>query len=577
MKKLGIILLALTLLLTACGKQDSTPTQQEKLPVDQAASSRIRYAISLLADRQYIVNEIGQGGQEPAGSFVARGLTDADGSPFYKNGRVYLDPSQEAYSENFSQAIEILEQYYHYDETSGKFTDFPTLTFLYNTDENHRAVGEYLQSVLASVGIPVQLENQEWNTFLNTRKNGDYTIARNGWVADYNDPLCFLEMWTSDSGNNDVGLGKGAHSTYAGYSLDLTPWGYGIQVQTGTWSQTYDVLIDTIRSCPDRQTRYALLHLAQDMVMDTGCIMPLYYYTDLYLMDPRVEGFYGSPLGFKYFQSTRFEGSSTLNVCLASEPESLDPALNATVDGATTLCHLFSGLARWGENGELLPDCAQELPSGTENPDGTVTYTYTLREGLKWSDGKPLTAADFVFSWNRAASDALGADYGYLYRVITGYGQGPLGVEALDDRTLQVTLTGPVDYWNELLAFPALFPVREDTVGSEGWATDPGTYIGNGPYVMTGWEHDARITMQANPYFHDPERVTMENLHFYLSDDSNNMLVNFKNGTWQFLDQVASGELPALKKSYASSLHTAPQLGTYYLCWNINRSLAPGS
>ncbi|MBQ3639459.1 MAG: peptide ABC transporter substrate-binding protein, partial [Clostridia bacterium] len=100
-----------------------------------------------------------------------------------------------------------------------------------------------------------------------------------------------------------------------------------------------------------------------------------------------------------------------LSVCLASEPDTLDPALNSAVDGATLICHLFSGLAKWEQDSTgklvIVPDAAKELVAGVVNADGTVTYTYTLRDGLKWSDGKDVTAADFVFAWNRAASAAL--------------------------------------------------------------------------------------------------------------------------------------------------------------------------
>ena len=111
----------------------------------------------------------------------------------------------------------------------------------------------------------------------------------------------------------------------------------------------------------------------------------------------------------------------TLAVCLASEPDTIDPALNSAVDGATMVSHLFSGLAKWAqdENGALVivADAAEELVEGVVNEDGTVTYTYTLRDGLKWSDGQPVTAADFEFAWKRAASVELGADYGYMFEV----------------------------------------------------------------------------------------------------------------------------------------------------------------
>lgn len=275
------------------------------------ARAEIRNAISLLFDRNYIVDEIGQAGQVPAASFVAMGLTDADGKEFRENanggkGGYYAVDSASLQS-NFDAAIEVLKKYYDYDEASGQFTNFPSMTYLYNTSEGHKAIGEYLQSALAAVGINMQLENQEWNTFLETRKAGDYSIARNGWLADYNDPICFLDMWTTASGNNDVQFGKGAHQNVAAYSLDLTDLGYDTKVTDGTWAETYDVLISDIKTCTDTKTRYALMHKAEDLLMQTGAICPLYFYTDIYMIDSSVKGFFSNPLGYKYFMYCTIE------------------------------------------------------------------------------------------------------------------------------------------------------------------------------------------------------------------------------------------------------------------------------
>ncbi|MBE5795121.1 MAG: peptide ABC transporter substrate-binding protein [Clostridiales bacterium] len=275
----------------------------------EAARAEIRNALGLLLDRNYICEEIGQAGQVPASSFVAMGLTDADGSEFYKNCNVsedylgYYNTAVDAIDANWDAALTVLEKYYTVDEATGMFTNFPAMEYLYNTSEGHKAIGEYLQSAFAAVGINMTLVNQEWNTFLNTRKDGQYSIARNGWLADYNDPICFLDMWTSFSGNNDVQYGKGAHAELAMYNLDLTAFGYDIKVENGTWAETYDVLINTIKSCTDNTTRYALMHVAEDMLMATGCIVPLYFYTDIYMLDDSVEGFYSNPLGYKYFMN----------------------------------------------------------------------------------------------------------------------------------------------------------------------------------------------------------------------------------------------------------------------------------
>ena len=127
-------------------------------------------------------------------------------------------------------------------------------------------------------------------------------MARNGWLADYNDPICFLDMWVTASGNNDIQYGKGDHKDLAMYNLDLTGLGYeDIKVENGTWAQTYDVLIATIKSCADDDTRYELMHMAEDMLMSTGCIVPLYFYTDIYMLNSSVDGFFSNPLGYKYF------------------------------------------------------------------------------------------------------------------------------------------------------------------------------------------------------------------------------------------------------------------------------------
>ena len=280
----------------------------------EAAKAEIRNAVSLLIDRNYIVEQIAQGGQLPASSFVAMGLTDADGvTEFYKNTGYskefdgYFDASADAVKSNYEKAIAVLKKYYTYDEATGKFTNFPKMTYLYNTSEAHQAIGEYIQSSFANVGIEMSMENQEWATFLNTRKDGDYSIARNGWLADYNDPICFLDMWTTASGNNDIQFGKGAHKNVKAYSLDLTPFGYSDKVVNGTWAETYDVLITRIKSCTDQKNRYAMMHIAEDMLMSTGCVTPIYYYTDMYMLSKNVKGFFSNPLGYKYFMYCTIE------------------------------------------------------------------------------------------------------------------------------------------------------------------------------------------------------------------------------------------------------------------------------
>ncbi len=611
MKKLFALLLAavMVLSLAACGGSSAPAATQApaadapaaEAPADTgkvdiasltpaeraAAEAEIRLALSMMIDRNYIIENIAQGGQTPASSFVPMGMVDYVDGEFYQNAgdptddyAGYWNTANEAYEDNYFEAYQILSKYYDVD-AEGKFIGVPTLTYLYNTMESHKAIGEHLQQVFAGVGINLQLENQEWNTFQNTRRAGDYSIARHGWYADYSDPVGMLDMWMSDSGNNEAQLGKGEHTTTAAYSIDLTPWGYDTVVENGTWAETYDVIIDAIKTNPDQQARFEMMHYAEDMLMGTGAIVPLYYYTQSYLQDEVVEGAGYNPLGFQYFMYATVDGNTdSLSVCVSSEPDTIDPALNASTDGSTLIQHTFAGLAKWApdENGvytKVVADAAEELVEPVINEDGTVTYTYTLKAGQTWSDGVPVTAQDFVYGWNRSADPTVGSPYDYMMDCIKVNEDGTLAVTAIDDLTLEVTLNNPTGYWNELLAFATYMPIREDVVANDSWATAAGTYIGNGPYALTGWEHDAVITLTKRPEYHAADEITMNEIKFFLSDDDNNILTNWKNDTWRYVKSIPTNEIPAVKAEYANEYYTVPSIGCYFLLFNMNQPLLP--
>ena len=203
---------------------------------------------------------------------------------------------------------------------------------------------------------------------------------------------------------------------------------------------------------------------------------------------------------------------------------------------------------------------------------------------MKWSNGDDVKASDFVNSWNRAASTELGADYGYMFEIVDGYAEmqedATKKLNAIADDaagTITVTIENAVNYWNELLAFPTYYPVHSSAYGNEAWATDPSTYICNGPYTMASWEHNSVITLKKNPNYFAAADVKMEEIKMFLSDDANNMLSNFKNGSWLLIDDVPTNEIATLKKDYANEFVVAGQIGTYYVCWNINEDLLPGS
>lgn len=276
----------------------------------EAERVKIRQALGLLLDRNHICENVAMGGQVPANSFVPMDMTDADGKTEFvdKNGvngdgAGYFSVNADDYKANCDQAVALFKEV---AKSSGKFTvsddgvlsGFPSLTYITNTDTTHEAIATYIQATYKLYGITLDIKSQEWQTFVDTRKAGDYSLARNGWVADYNDPISFLDMWLSDSGNNDCQLGKGEHAAYKGYS-------YGGKDNL-TWAESYDKLIAEIKSTNDPAKRFELMHEAENMIMSTGTICPIYYYTDIFMCNQSIEGFFTSKLGYKYFMYATF-------------------------------------------------------------------------------------------------------------------------------------------------------------------------------------------------------------------------------------------------------------------------------
>jgi len=257
-----------------------------------------------------------------------------------------------------------------------------------------------------------------------------------------------------------------------------------------------------------------------------------------------------------------------LVVCVGPEPDTIDPALNSAVDGATLIIHAFEGLMTLDKDG--VPVEAQ-AESYTISDDG-LTYTFKLREGLKWSDGKPLTAHDFVYAWNRAIDPETAADYEYMFECIEGYEEGKLNVQALDDRTLQVKLVAVTPYFLELCAFPTYFPVRQDIVEAnpDGWTLNPKTYIGNGPYRLKEWKHKSHMIYEKNPNYRDPKAITgPKTIKFMLMDDDNAILAAFQKGEILFADSMPNDEIDAWRDKPEFNLEG--QLGTYYISFNTQK------
>lgn len=267
-------------------------------------------------------------------------------------------------------------------------------------------------------------------------------------------------------------------------------------------------------------------------------------------------------------------GEKILSVQVGPDPETIDPALNNAVDGGNMLLHSFECLLAVDQNGQLAPGQAESW----ETSEDGLTWTFHLRDGLKWSDGSDLTANDFVYSWKRVCDPMVAAPYAEtVLSMVEGYDKAiegdldALQVVATDNNTLVVTLSAPCSYFGSLAAFATLSPVQQATVEANGdaWATKAETYISNGPFYVSDWVPGSYIMMTKNPYYWNADAIKLDGIKWNLIEDSNAAYSAYQTGEVLMIKDVPTEEIPSLKEN--ADFYVDPIIGTYYLSMNIDR------
>ena len=268
-----------------------------------------------------------------------------------------------------------------------------------------------------------------------------------------------------------------------------------------------------------------------------------------------------------------------ITVQIGPNPETLDPALNSAVDGGNMLITLFETLLIIDQDNKVQPGQAEKYEV---SPDG-LTWTFTMRDGLKWSDGTDLNAKDFEYTFKRIADTNVAAPYAEtVIGMIEGYkdaidSKNPekLNVKASDDgKTLTIKLAYPCSYFDKIVAFGTMSPVQKATVEKNGdsWATKPETYVCNGPYTITEWTPSEKIVCKKNENYKggwDSSKIVNDKLTFLLLEDSSASYTAYTGGTAQLIKDVPTEEIPTLKKD---EFNVDPILGTYYLSMNLNKA-----
>lgn len=257
---------------------------------------------------------------------------------------------------------------------------------------------------------------------------------------------------------------------------------------------------------------------------------------------------------------------------LTTEPKTLDPTRNGDLIAGYIINHCYEGLLR-DRNGKLVPGIAE---SWDISKDGK-TYTFRLRD-TKWSDGKPLTAKDFEYSWKRVLDPEVASGYAYIFYFIKN-GEAryngtakpeDIGVTARDEKTLVVELENPTPFFLQLVAFMAYMPVRSDIVEKdpEKWALSAKTYIGNGPYVLKEYGA-AGLVMDKNPNYWNAAAVKLPRIESSFINEASTELAAFENGDLNILENFPSAEMPRLSK--AKGFVAFPQIATYFYTVNTER------
>lgn len=261
------------------------------------------------------------------------------------------------------------------------------------------------------------------------------------------------------------------------------------------------------------------------------------------------------------------------------EPPTLDIQMANDTTTYMIIRQCIEGLFEYRGDGSIEPAAATDYEASA---DGLV-YTIYLREGAVWSDGEPVVAQQFVDGVIRLLQPETAAEYAYLMYDIEGAAEfnigstkdpSTVGMRALDDYTLEVTLAGPRSYFETVLPFSTFYPVRLDIVEKYGdqW-TEPGNYVSNGPYLLEYWEHETQVGLVKNPTYWDAENVTIERITFPILMEAATELALYENGDLHVAARVPSTEMARVLEDpvLREELQILPRPGVYYIGLNTQR------
>ena len=453
----------------------------------------------------------------------------------------------------------------------------PTIRFLSDDSEAAKKYAQGLQEIIrTNLGIELVLENVDFKTRLQKMRDHDFDLVFAGWGADYNDPMSFLDLWVTDGPYNDVG-----------------------------WSNArFDELIAQAKKSTDQRERMDLMAEAEKILLDEAPIIPVYWRQRNLAEHPWVKGIVRTAFvpsnEWKWaYTEGRPGGDNVLNLNLGEEPPDLQSVTCTDTVSFDVLNAVLEGLVR------MNPDGAYEEGSGaaeswTISEDGLV-YTFTIKDGLKWSNGEPLTAHDFEYAWKTAVDPRTASQYNYMLFFIKGAedvanvelpdpeadpdaykealetlqeAMDNMGVEAIDDLHLVVTLEAPSTFFLSLCAFTTYYPLNEKAhkEGGEQYATELDKMLYCGPFVIDEWRHGSKMVLRKNANYCYAESVKLTEIHFEMIKDINTPITMYEANELDVIG-VPGDFIPKFQAERPDEFKQLPEAVCFYLECNLEHPL----
>ncbi|MBS6023597.1 MAG: hypothetical protein KIB00_05895 [Paeniclostridium sordellii] len=531
------------LALTGCSNTNSSGgnsgSSKSADPYAVLANENARKAIVMSIDTPQISDVILNNGSKSV-SFVT-----PESLAFTKEGKDYREVAGDmGYKPNDNEAKKAWEKA---KEELG--FDNVTIELLSYEGEAGRKTAEFIQSELNSnlEGINVEIKQQPLKQKLELATKGDYHIDLNGWSADYPDPLTFLDIFTSQ----------------------------GMYAQRLSYSNTeYDKLIEEAKNAETPEESFKKYGEAEKLFLDEAYAAPLYQTGSSLLQKDYVKDIvrytYGSPASYKWADVDK--ANKELNLTLAGDIPTLDVSKASDMDSFYMITNTMEGLTRVDAKGVATPAMAE---SWEQSEDGK-TWTFKIRKDAKWSNGDPVTAKDFEYSWKRTLNPETASQYGYVMYDIEGasdYNNGKVdnadnvGVKALDDNTLQVKLNRRVNYFDQLMSFCVFFPQNQKFVEAQpdkiGTTAENTVY--NGPFTMSTWKMDDLCVLSKNDNYWDKDTVKLNKVNLKVVKDPNAAINLYETGG---IDVVGLTSENVDKYKDSKEFMTTKKAETYFLLLN---------